>query len=240
MPSITIRFFATIRDRAGVSELALDLPNDATVADLLDRLRADLPAVAPLLDTSLIAVNEEFAFPNDVIPGNSTVAIFPPVSGGMGSPWPEVIRVTPDALDIDAILARITTPETGGICTFSGAVRGITAASDAATAYLHYEAYESMAEAKLRQVACEIRERYPRVQGIALIQRLGHLDVGQVTVMVACAAAHRDHDIFEAARYGIDRLKEIVPVWKKEVSSDGDPRWIEGSYRPTPADREGE
>jgi len=88
-----------------------------------------------------------------------------------------------------------------------------------------------MAEQKMHQVADEIRLRWPSVQGIAIIQRIGRLDPGTPTVLIACSAAHRDTGVFEAARYGIDRLKEIVPVWKREVSPDGQ-EWIEGSYIP--------
>src|SRR6185436_4457525 len=104
------------------------------------------------------------------------------------------------------------------------------------TSRLEYGAYEPMAVAKMRQVAAEIREQWPLVQGIAIVQRVGALAVGEPTVLIACASAHRDQGCFEAARYGIDRLKEIVPVWKKEVGPDGT-QWIEGPYKPTPEDR---
>jgi molybdopterin synthase catalytic subunit len=88
-----------------------------------------------------------------------------------------------------------------------------------------------MAESKLRQISAEIRSRWQDVQGIALVQRIGKLMPGMVSVIVACSASHRDSGIFEAARYGIDRVKEIVPVWKKEVGKDGE-EWIEGEYFP--------
>ena len=93
-----------------------------------------------------------------------------------------------------------------------------------------------MAVAKMKQVAEEIRERWPLVQGIAMIQRVGVLEVGQNTVLIACSSGHRDQGCFEAARYGIDRLKEIVPVWKKEVGPDGS-AWVEGHYVPSAEDR---
>ncbi|GBL18804.1 molybdopterin synthase catalytic subunit [Anaerolineaceae bacterium] len=92
-----------------------------------------------------------------------------------------------------------------------------------------------MAEEKMRQVADEIRARWPAVEGIAIVQRVGTLLPGTPTVLIACSAAHRDTGVFEAARYGIDRLKEIVPVWKKEVGPDGE-QWLEGSYVPVRAD----
>jgi len=104
------------------------------------------------------------------------------------------------------------------------------------TERLEYEAYAPMAEAKLRQVAQEIRARWPSVEGIALVQRVGRLDAGTPTIIVACSAAHRDSGVFEAARYGIDRIKEIVPVWKKEVGPGGE-TWIEGHHTPGAEDR---
>ena len=103
---------------------------------------------------------------------------------------------------------------------------------------LEYEAYESMALDRMRQVGAEIRQRWPLVQGIAMLQRIGRLAVGQNTVLIACSSAHRDQGCFEAARYGIDRLKEIVPVWKREIGPGGSV-WIEGKYRPGLRDNSG-
>jgi molybdopterin synthase catalytic subunit len=115
-------------------------------------------------------------------------------------------------------------------------VRGVTRRGDPhQTICLEYEAYVPMAEAKMAQVAQEIRERWPTVEGIAIVQRTGRLDAGTPTVLIACTAAHRDTGVFEAARYGIDRLKEIVPVWKKEIGSDGE-EWVEGEYQPKRGD----
>ena len=94
-----------------------------------------------------------------------------------------------------------------------------------------------MALAKMKQVAAEIRARWAMVEGIAIIQRIGVLKVGDNTVLCACSSPHRDDGCFEAARYGIDRLKEIVPVWKKEVGVGGE-TWIEGDYRPSPVDND--
>jgi len=88
-----------------------------------------------------------------------------------------------------------------------------------------------MAEMKMAQIAAEIRQRWPEVQGIVMVQRIGLLKPGMPTVIIACSAAHRDSGVFEAARYGIDRLKEIVPVWKKEIGPHGE-EWVEGHYIP--------
>jgi molybdopterin synthase catalytic subunit len=150
--------------------------------------------------------------------------------------FPTFFMLTEEALDLDALVAQITLPSTGAACIFTGMVREFTRRDHPhETVYLEYEAYQPMAEAKMRQVAEEIRSRWPSVEGIAIVQRIGRLDPGTPTVLIACTAAHRDTGVFEAARYGIDRLKEIVPVWKKEVGPGGE-AWVEGEYLPTQKD----
>lgn len=152
--------------------------------------------------------------------------------------WPTIFSVTQDELDLNALLAQITVPSTGAACFFSGMVRGITSRGDVhETEHLVYEAYVPMAEAKMGQVADEIRARWPAVEGIAIVQRVGKLMPGTPTVLIACSAAHRDTGVFEAARYGIDRLKEIVPIWKKEVGPNGE-EWVEGDYVPSSEDKQ--
>ncbi len=150
--------------------------------------------------------------------------------------YPTLFYITDGALDLDALLAQITLPSTGAACIFTGMVRGVTRRDNPhETVYLEYEAYQPMAESKMRQVADEIRARWPSVEGIAIVQRIGRLDPGTPTVLIACTAAHRDTGVFDAARYGIDRLKEIVPVWKKEVGPHGE-SWVEGEYIPREKD----
>jgi molybdopterin synthase catalytic subunit len=152
------------------------------------------------------------------------------------SNFPTIISITDDELKLDALIAQVTLPSTGAAAVFSGIVRGVTERGDAhETLYLEYEAYQPMAEAKMRQVADEIRSRWPSVEGIAIVQRVGRLYPKTPTVLIVCTAAHRDSGVCEAARYGIDRLKEIVPVWKKEVSPDGE-FWVEGDYVPQPGE----
>ena len=149
---------------------------------------------------------------------------------------PTIVSITEDVLDLDALLDAITLPSTGAAAIFAGMVRGVTSRGDAhETVYLEYEAYKPMAESKMKQVADEIRERWPTIEGIAILQRIGRLTPRTPTVLIAVTAAHRDTGVFEAARYGIDRLKEIVPVWKKEVSPNGE-EWIEGEYIPKPGE----
>jgi MoaE-MoaD fusion protein len=145
---------------------------------------------------------------------------------------PTIFSITENEIDLNDLLARITLTSTGAAAIFTGMVRGRTARDEShETEYLEYEAYIPMAEAKMKQVAEEIRERWPVVEGIAIVQRIGKLYPKTPTVLIACTAAHRDTGVFDAARYGIDRLKEIVPIWKKEVSPDGQ-YWVEGDYIP--------
>ena len=147
---------------------------------------------------------------------------------------PTILFITEDELDLNHLLEQITLPSTGAAAIFTGMVRGTTKGDQShETISLIYEAYKPMAEAKLKQIADEIRARWESVEGIVIVQRIGRLTPRTPTVVVACTAAHRDTGVFEAARYGIDRLKEIVPVWKKEVGLDGE-EWVEGSYVPKP------
>jgi molybdopterin synthase catalytic subunit len=146
--------------------------------------------------------------------------------------YPTIFSITENELDLDALLDAITLPSTGAAAIFTGMVRGVTSRGDAhETVYLEYEAYKPMAESKMKQVADEIRERWPTIEGIAVVQRIGRLYPRTPTVLIAVTSAHRDTGVFDAARYGIDRLKEIVPVWKKEVGPNGE-EWIEGDYIP--------
>lgn len=148
--------------------------------------------------------------------------------------FPTIYSITEDEIDINELLAQITLTSTGAAAIFTGMVRGVTTRDDPhETAYLEYESYKPMAEAKMKQVAEEIRERWDSIEGIAIVQRIGQLYPCTPTVLIACTSAHRNTGVFDAARYGIDRLKEIVPVWKKEVGPNGE-AWVEGEYIPRP------
>lgn len=238
MMEVEVRLFATLKDRAGRATVPVQLQEPARVADLLVALGAQYPSLAPALESALVAVNQEFAFPDQALASGDQIALFPPVSGGADLPHPTYFAVTAEPLDVAAVTRRLVTPEVGAVVFFQGAVRGETRRPGlpAATLHLEYEAYAEMAAAKMEQIAREIWERWPDVRGVAIVQRIGKLEVGETTTFVACAAPHRDQGAFAAARYGIDRLKEIVPVWKKEVGAD-DSLWVEGDYRPGPEDR---
>jgi molybdopterin converting factor subunit 1 len=235
MNTVKVFFFATLKDKAGASTAELELPENATVAVLRQKLLETFPELPNASSAMLVAVNKEYAFDQEIIPPGAEIALFPPVSGGSG--FPTIFEVTEDELDLNRLLAAITLPSTGAACFFSGMVRGVTSGGDVhQTQHLVYEAYKPMAEEKMRQVAEEIRARWPHVEGIAIVQRIGKLMPGTPTVLIACSAAHRDTGVFEAARYGIDRLKEIVPIWKKEVGPTGE-EWVEGAYVPGPSDK---
>ncbi len=231
---VRILFFASLKDRAGVPRAEINTATPLSVGELKQQLGSQFPAILPFLPNCLVAINQQFAFDADPVPDGAEVAFFPPVSGG--SQLPTILKIVEGALDLNALVAGITLPTTGAACIFTGMVRGQTSRSDPhETVTLEYEAYLPMAEAKLSQVADEIRQRWPEVEGIAIVQRIGSLLPGTPTVLIACSAAHRDTGVFEAARYGIDRLKEIVPIWKKEIGPRGE-TWVEGEYHPKPGD----
>ena len=234
---VKVLYFAMLRDRAGVRHEPVELDEPATVGDLIDEVGRRHPSVVEYMGTALASVNHEFAERDQALHVGDEVAFFPPVSGGAPD-GPTHFAITEDPLDLNAILEPLVLRTTGAACVFSGVVRAETNRNQQhKTEHLEYEAYRPMAEAKMRQVAGEIRQRWPAVEGIAIVQRIGRLEPGTPTVLIACTAAHRDQGVFEAARYGIDRLKEIVPIWKKEVGPDGEV-WVEGSYHPGPEDRE--
>lgn len=232
---VDILLFATLKDRIGVKKLAGEFQAQTQVSDLRTWLAGQYPQAAPLISTALVAINHEFASEEDPLPDGAEVALFPPVSGGeqdKETQFPTLFKITEESLDLDHLLAQITLPTTGAACLFSGMVRAETKRGEQQeTAYLEYESYFEMAESKMAQVAEEIRERWPAVEGIVIVQRIGRLMPGTPTVLIGCSAAHRDTGVFEAAHYGIDRLKQIVPIWKKEVGPDGT-SWVEGSYKP--------
>ena len=242
---LTIRLYATMRDAAKQARIVVTVPEPATVSTLRDCVSEQFPGLAPNMETAIVAVNRTFGDPQDPIKEGDELAIFPPVSGGSAAveldapafPYPTYFALTADTIDLNAIHAHLIKPDVGAIATFAGSVRGETSRDGlpAETLQLEYEAYEDMAVGKMGQIAQEIWAKWPQVKGVAIVQRIGLLEVGEMTTYVACAASHRDEGIFAAARYGIDRLKEIVPVWKKEIGRDARV-WVEGGYQPTAGD----
>lgn len=228
MMKVTLKLFARLREIAGAGKLERELNDGASVKDLLDILYAEFPRLSELTSRAVITVNQEFSTPDSRLEDGDEVAIFPPVSGGRDS-----FRVTFDPLSIDEVARTVIRPHTGAVATFAGVVRNVSDGKE--VAHLMYEAYEEMATTKMRQVAEEARARWPSVVDMTIVQRIGHLEVGEVAVVIAVSSGHRHEGCFEACRYAIDRLKQIVPIWKKEVGPTGE-EWVEGDYIPTKAD----
>jgi molybdopterin synthase catalytic subunit len=231
-----IKLFATLKDRANTSEIVLSTTGNLTVRELRQAIAAQFPSLAALMPQSLVAVNQQFAFNDDTVAEADEVALFPPVSGGAppeDDEYPTFLRITPDPIDLNDLQRAITTEYDGAVVIFTGTVRKFSAGE--VTLSLEYEAYIDMALAKLRQIAVEMRQQFSAIHGVALVQRIGQMQVCEPTVAVLVSAGHRGDGAFEAARFGIDRLKQIVPVWKRETRPDGSD-WIEGDYTPKPGD----
>jgi molybdopterin synthase catalytic subunit len=139
-----------------------------------------------------------------------------------------MFRLTRDAIDYHALTEAVRSPRCGAVVLFLGTVRDLT--GEHVTAFLEYEAYAAMAEKKLAEIEAEVRRRWP-VGEIAIVHRLGRLEVGDVSVAVAVSCPHRG-EAFDAGRYAIDTLKELVPIWKKENAPDGTGEWVHQSAKP--------
>lgn len=229
---ITVKLFARMRELVGASTLERQLADNATVADLVDGLHADFPRLAQAAPRSIIAVNQEFVEPAAPLADGDEVAFFPPVSGGADITAGK-FRVTFEPIGLDEIAATVVRPEAGAVAVFGGVVRNVSAGKS--VEHLEYEAYQEMAVAKLQQVAAEARKKWPKIIDIAIVQRIGHLEVGENAVVVAVSSPHRNDGCFEACAYTINRLKQIVPIWKKEVGPGGE-TWVEGDYLPSSED----
>lgn len=226
---IHILFFAKLKDLAGTSAIVLDVADGSSIRDLRELLASRYPMLSPTLNNIIFAINHQFAFDQDLLLPDAEIAIFPPVSGGSGK---TIVDISEEPIDLNRLLSLVTDKTTGAAAIFSGIIRGETQSSvPYETVGLEYEAYKPMAIVKLQQISEEIRTEYPDVENLVLIQRIGYMDAGTPTVVVICTSAHRDSGIFAAAKYGIDRIKEIVPVWKKEIGPNGD-TWVEGHYMP--------
>ncbi len=230
---IRVRAFASLRQALGTADLHLDMPPDATVAQVLARLSADHPSAAPLVSRAIVAVNRDYVEPDHALSPGDEVAVFPPVSGGTSDAPLTYVALSPAPIEAQAVSAMVTEPGAGAVVTFAGVVREHNQGRP--VRYLEYEAYPEMAEAKLRQIVAQARQRWPLIRGVAVVHRLGRLEIGELAVLVAIGAAHRNDGAFQAARYLIDRIKEIVPIWKKEVWVDGE-AWLEGDYLPRPGE----
>jgi molybdopterin synthase catalytic subunit len=180
----------------------------------LAAISLEVPSIGPLVKMVRVAVNEEFAAPDQRVRAGDEVALIPPVSGGSGL-GPFAVRAEP--IEEREAIDAVRSPEAGAIVSFLGTVRARTAGHEVIA--LEYEAYDSMAVRVLRSIGEEIMTRWPGTRA-AIIHRRGRLSVGDVSVVIACSSPHRA-DAFDACRHAIERLKADVPIWKKEIRKDG-------------------
>ena len=212
-----MKLFGALREAAGVKELSVRLPDAASVGDLRALLARDHPvfeAYGPRLATS---VNLEIEGPEAILRDGDEVAFLPPVSGGAGSCW-----LSDRPLDVGEVVARVSGPGMGGIVTFVGAVRD--RARGHTIRHLEYEAYPAMAGREMEKIVAEAARRWPEAR-VVIAHRTGQLEIGDLAVAIAAAAPHRA-EAFEACRFAIDTLKETVPIWKKEIATDGE-YWVD-------------
>ena len=218
---VRLLFFASIKDIVGARQIDVEIPSGSTVGQLLGLLEEKYPRIAGYRSILLTSVNEEYAKPDTTIADGDEVAIFPPVSGG--AIQSEFYRITHEAIDARAIASQLQRPEAGAICIFEGIVRNNSKGKT--TRYLEYEGYETMALAKVEEIGMFVRQAW-EIDAVGIVHRLGRLEIGETSVAIIVTSAHRRAS-FDACEYAIDKLKKIVPIWKKEFFEDGEV-WIEG------------
>ena len=214
--------FARLREQAGTDSATVEVRSDSTVSDVYDELRKSHPGLEANRESVRAAVNQEFAEWSARVSDGDEVAFIPPVSGG-GHAVGVLFELTTEPLDARRMEAAVAHKGAGAICTFTGIVRD--SSRGRSVTHLEYEAYAEMATAEMRKIAGEIEERWPEAR-VAMAHRTGRLEIGEASVVVSVSCPHRAEAI-DACRWGIDRLKESVPIWKKEHATDGT-YWIEG------------
>lgn len=224
---IEVRFFGGLADRVGGPRLAVELAPSATVADLRTHLAEAHPQLATALPRTSIAVNLEVVRDDHPIGPDDEVALLPPVAGGAGDPdAPTVITgLREPPFDLDDLVARVSRPSTGGTATFVGTVRDHAPDLAVPVVTLEYTAYPAMADKVLAEVAAELCARHPALDGVALLHAVGELAVGDQTIAIVCASAHRE-EAFTACRDALEQVKQRVPVFKREHTADGGARWV--------------
>jgi MoaE-MoaD fusion protein len=206
--------FGVLKDWLGASGSMVELPDGATVADLL----AQLGATAPLRGIA-VSVNAEYARVADILRDGDEVGLLPPVSGGCSLDVSDsvITALTREVIDADRMVAAAKRGEDGAVVVFDGIVRNHTRSRQ--TLYLDYEAYEEMALKQMDSLSRDAVMRFG-VRHVTLVHRLGRLNVGETSVLIVVASAHRAQ-AFDACRWLIDTLKKTVPIWKKETFVDG-------------------
>jgi MoaE-MoaD fusion protein len=219
--AVRVRFFARLRELAGVEIEVLHVPPGATVAGAYEASRAKHPAL-PARESVRAALNQEFAEWTAQVANGDEVAFIPPVSGGAHKVG-ILFELTTDPLDARRLEAAVAHAGAGAICTFTGVVRDNSRGQSVTE--LEYESYAEMATAEMRKIGDEIAQQWPESR-VAMAHRTGRLQIGDASVVVSVSCPHRAEAI-AACKWGIDRLKESVPIWKKEHAADGT-YWIEG------------
>jgi MoaE-MoaD fusion protein len=227
---VRLRFFATLRERADGGETTLEIDRPVTVGELWELVRSERPKLAAYGGRVAFAVNEEYVDSKTTLQDNDEVAFIPPVSGGSARlPMFEIVE---QPIEISRLVAAVGRPGAGAIATFVGTTRDNN--SGRRVIRLEYEAYPAMAIREMRAIGDEAIARFS-AQAIAIVHRIGVVEIGEASVAIAVSAAHRGA-AFDACRFAIDRLKEIVPIWKKEHYEGGEV-WV-GAQQGGLAERE--
>ena len=217
---VNVFFFGIAHDLAGINQERLEIPEGETLAGLRRQCEARFPRLSPIAGSLIFAINQEIAKPSAFLHDGDEVAFMPPVSGGAGA---DFFRITRHPIPVSELAKALRAPVDGAVVIFEGIVRNHSGSRS--TLYLEYEAYEPMAIRKMEELGSEARKKYA-IDGIGMIHRLGRLEIGETSVAIVVTAEHR-RAAFEACHYAIDRLKQIVPIWKKEYFADG-AVWSEG------------
>lgn len=218
---ITALLFGQAREWVGASTVDLTLNIPATVESAFAVLKAQHPRLAEMERSLLFAVNEEYASASDELSDGDRLAVLPPVSGGEAEKK-NIFEIVREPIDIPRLRARLLEGSSGALVIFDGVARDNT--KGRRTRYLEYEGYEPMALRTMEQIGREVHERWP-INRIGIIHRLGRIELTESSVVIVVTSAHRKI-AFEACQYSIDRLKKIVPIWKKEYFEDG-AVWVE-------------
>jgi len=225
---IRVLFFGMIKNLAGTAGHSIDLPEGASVQDVVQHCKERIPKFSDFAACCAVSVNQEYARLQTKLKPGDEVAFLPPVSGGSGKPAGRAAIVR-EEIDLQTWLGRITQPADGAAVVFEGVVRDNTRGRR--TLYLDYEAYEPMALRQMEGLIEEAQRRFP-IREATIIHRLGRLEIRETSVLIVVASSHRAA-AFDACRWLIDTLKRTVPIWKKEYF-EGGAVWADGE--PFPAD----
>jgi MoaE-MoaD fusion protein len=227
---LRVLFFGQLREIVGAAEQNFDAADGARLEDLYAAYAQKFPRLAEFRGSVAASINREYAPWSAEPRAGDEVAFLPPVSGGSPQDFEDIIQVVRAAIPTEKIVTSLKAAENGAVAVFEGIVRNHSRGKS--TLYLEYEAYEPMALAKMREIGAHMRATFA-VDRLAMVHRLGRLDIGETSVLVAVSSAHRAA-AFDACRYGIDTLKRSVPIWKKEYFSDG-AVWSDGEKVPVEA-----